>query len=76
MPMIFRRDESCNSSNLLYPGYSNGSRGNKRAGPTEAAAMTVRERAAAVTNAGKIDLNCKLGVFTVVRSRDIGTSNG
>jgi len=33
---------------------------------TEAAAMTVGERAAAVINAGKIDLNCKLGVFMVV----------
>jgi len=34
--------------------------------PTEVAAMTVRECAAAVINAGKIDLNCKLGVFKVV----------
>ena len=33
---------------------------------TESAAMTVRERAAAVIKAGKIDLNCKLGVFTVI----------
>ena len=33
---------------------------------TESAALTVNERAAAVINAGKIDLNCKLGVFTVI----------
>ena len=36
----------------------------------ESAALTVRERAAAVVNNGKIELNCKLGVFTVIGTTD------
>jgi len=37
----------------------------------EAAALTVREQAAAVINSSKIDLNYKLGVFTVIGTSEL-----